>query len=307
MLCSSSAWETTKHVYVDQPWSLAETHRRLSTIPPWTEDLAPTHLLRFIMRAPGDLRPVRDDEVGIQMPVHGTIAQAFLSHLHRLPHSWGLTRLKEYDEHGVEIPGSEVSEGDVPLIRIIVPDTKMIPHLMYYIYHQDQEALLVQLCGEYANPLLNSLFLTNQCNEFLDVRILELRQSEKVAKEVSMDNLAKGLQDVYALHELADYFGLSDDRFWNTIHVAHRVLLDAAGLKRTWQTRREAQERRERILREEAEDKLRKENEAEEKIVENMLLEDYIEEMEVEDIVLDDEEAVVEITRREFYCRRRRP
>ena len=33
------------------------------------------------------------------------------------------------------------------------------------------------------------------------------------------------------------------DRFWNTIDVAHRVLLDAAGLKKTWQTRHEAQAR----------------------------------------------------------------
>ena len=257
------------------------------------------------MRAAGDLRPVLDDEVGIQMAVHGTIAQAFLSHLHRLPRSWGLTRLKEYDESGVEIPDSETSEGDVPFITIVVPDTKMVPHLMYYIYHQDQEALLVQLCGDYAKPLLNNLFLTNQCNEFLDVRITELRQSEKIAREVSMENLANGLHELYSLHELSDYLGLSDDRFWNTLHVAHRVLIDAAGLKKTWEMRQEAQLRRERIMREEAEEKLRKENEAEEKVVEDMLLEDDIEEMEVEDIVLDDEEAVLEITREEFYHRPR--
>jgi hypothetical protein len=215
--------------------------------PPWTEELAPTHLLRFIMRAAGDLRPVLDDEIGIQMPVHGTIAQAFLSHLQRLPRSWGLTRLKEYDENGVEIPDSETSEGDVPFITIVVPDTKMVPHLMYYIYHQDQEALLMQLCGDYAKPLLNNLFLTNQCNEFLDVRAAELRQSEKIAKEVSMEDLANGLYDLYSLHELATTFGLSDDRFWNTLDVAHRVLLDAAGLKKTWEMRHEAQVRRERI------------------------------------------------------------
>jgi hypothetical protein len=273
--------------------------------PPWTEDLAPTHILRFIMRAAGDLRPVYDDEIGIQMPVHGTIAQAFLSHLHRLPRSWGLTRLKEYDDHGVEIPDSETSEGDIPLITVVVPDTRMVPHLMYYIYHQDQEALLIQLCGEYAKPLLNNIFLTNQCNEFLDVRVAELRQSEKIAQEVTLENLTSGLFDLFSLHELADYLGLSDDRFWNTINVAHRVLLDAAGLKQTWKTRQEAQLRRERIKREEAEEKLRKENEAEEKIVEDMLLEDYIEEMEVEEMVLDDEEAVVEITREEFYHRPR--
>jgi len=273
--------------------------------PPWTEELAPTHLLRFIMRAAGDLRPILDDEIGIQMPVHGTIAQAFLAHLHRLPRSWGLTRLKEYDENGIEIPDSETSEGDVPFITVVVPDTKMVPHLMYYIYHQDQEALLVQLCGDYAQPLLSNLFLTNQCNEFLDVRVQELRQSEKIAQEVSMENLASGLYDLYSLHEVADYLGLSDDRFWNTLDVAHRVLLDAAGLKRTWQTRHDAQVRRERINREEAEEKLRKENEAEEKIVEDMLLEDYIDEMEVEEIVLDDDEAVVEITREEFYHRPR--
>jgi hypothetical protein len=286
---------------MDRPWSLADTHRHFIMHPPWTEELAPTHLLNFVTRVAGDLRPVLDDEIGIQMPVHGTIAQAFLSHLHRLPRSWGLTRLKEYDENGVEIPGSETSEGDVPFITIIVPDTKMVPHLMYYIYHQDQEELLVQLCGEYAKPLLNNLFLTNQCNEFLDVRMTELRQSEKIAQEVSIENLRKGLHDLYSLHELADYLGLSDDRFWNTLHVAHRVLLDAASLKVTWKTRHEAQLRRERIMREEAEEKLRKENEAEEKIVEDMVLEDYIEEMEVEEMVLDDEEAVVEISCEEFY------
>ena len=258
------------------------------------------------MRAVGDLRPVLDDEIGVQMPVHGTIAQAFLSHLHRLPRSWGLTRLKEYDENGVEIPDSETSEGDVPFITIIVPDTKMIPHLMYYIYHQDQKALLLQLCGDYAKPLLNNLFLTNQCNEFLDVRIEELRQSEKIAKEVSMDDLANGLYDLYALHQLADFFGLSDDRFWNTLDVAHRVLLDAAGLKQTSQTRPEAPLHEERATHEETEEKLRKENEAEEKAVEDMLLEDYMEEMEVEDMVLDDdEETVLEIAHEELYHRPR--
>ena len=237
---------------MERPWSLADTHRHLTLLPPWTEDLAPTHLLRFIMRAMGDLRPVRDDEVGIQMPVHGAIAQAFLSHLHRLPRSWGLTRLKEYDGNGVEIPDSETSEGDVPFITVVVPDTKMIPHLMYYIYHQDQEALLMQLCGEYAKPLVNSLPLTNQCNEFLDVRVQELRQSEKIAKEVSMGDLAYGLYDLYSLHELADFFGLSDDRFWNTLDVAHRVLLDAAGLKKTWETRGEAQTEQEQVMQKEA-------------------------------------------------------
>lgn len=246
--------------------------------PPWTEELAPTHLLRFIMRAAGDLRPVLDDEVGIQMAVHGTIAQAFLSHLHRLPRSWGLTRLKEYDESGVEIPDSETSEGDVPFITVVVPDMRMVPNLMHYIYHQDQEALLMQLCGNYAKPLLNNLFLTNQCNEFLDVRIAELRQSEKIAQEVSREILGNCLYDLHSLHGLADFLGLSDDRFWNTLHVAHRVLLDAAGLKEKFETRRKEAE------------KLREENKAEEKAVEDMLLEDYIEEMEVEEIVLDDEE-----------------
>ena len=69
---------------MERPWSLADTHWHRSMGPPWTEDLAPTHLLRF-MRAAGDLRPVRDDEIGTQMLVHGAINQAFLSHLHRLP------------------------------------------------------------------------------------------------------------------------------------------------------------------------------------------------------------------------------
>ncbi len=54
-------------------------------------------------------------------------------------------------------------------------------------------------------------------------------------------------------------------------------------------------------MREAAEQKHRKENDAEEKVVEDMLVEDYIEEVEVEGIVLDDEEAVVKITRNEFY------
>jgi len=195
----------------------------------------------------------------------------------------------------------------VPFITIVVPDTKMVPHLMYYIYHQDQEALLLQLCGDYAKPLVNNIFLTNQCNEFLDVRIQELRQSEKIAKEVSLDDLANGLYDLYSLHQLADFFGLSDDRFWNTLDVAHRVLLDAAGLKKTWETRSEEKPQQEQVIREKAEEELRKENEAEEKDVEDMLLDDSIEEMEVEDIVLgdDDDEGVLEITHEEFYHRPR--
>ena len=77
---------------------------------PWTEDLAPTHLVRFIMRATGDLRLVRDAEIGIHMPVHGAIAQAFLLAPPPPPALLGLTRLKEYDVHGVEIPDSETSE-----------------------------------------------------------------------------------------------------------------------------------------------------------------------------------------------------
>ena len=55
-------------------------------------------------------------------------------------------------------------------------------------------------------------------------------------------------------------------------------------------------------MREAAKRKRHKENGADE---EDMLLEDYIEEVVVEDIVLDDEEAVVEITRNEFYHRPR--
>lgn len=49
----------------------------------------------------------------------------------------------------------------MPFITIVVPDTKMIPRLMYYIYYQYQETLLPQLRGDYAKPLLNNLFLTN--------------------------------------------------------------------------------------------------------------------------------------------------
>ena len=37
------------------------------------------------------LRPARGKEIGIQMLVYATIAQAFLTHLQRLPRSWGLT------------------------------------------------------------------------------------------------------------------------------------------------------------------------------------------------------------------------
>ena len=66
--------------------------------------------------------------------------------------------------------------------------------------------------------------------------------------------------------------------------------------------RDEAQLRRERIIREAAEQKLRKENETEKKVVEDMLLEDYIEGMEVQGIVLA-EEAVVKITHDEFHHR----
>ena len=238
--------------------------------PPWNEGVAPSHLFKFVED--------ENDEIGFQMAVHGTIAQAFLAHLQHLPRSWGLTRLQDYDENGVPIPGSETSEGDVPFITVVVPDMRMVPILMYYIYHQNQEALLTRLCGDYAKPLLNNLFLTNQCNEFLDVRIAELRQSEKIAQEVSREILGDRLHDLYSLHGLADFLGLSDDRFWNTLHVAHRVLLDAAGLKEKFETRRNEAE------------KLRKENEAEEKAVEAMLLEDYLEEMEVEEIVLDGEE-----------------
>ena len=73
-------------------------------------------------------------------------------------------------------------------------------------------------------------------------------------------------------------------------------------MKKTCETCDEAQLRHERIIRDAAEQKLRKENEAEEKVVEDMLLEDYIEGMEVQDVVLD-EEAIVEITHDEFHYR----
>ena len=71
----------------------------------------------------------------------------------------------------------------MPFITIIVPDTKVIPQPVYYIYHQDQEALLMQLYGDCA-ALINNLFLTNQCNELLDVGIQELCQSENIVKDV---------------------------------------------------------------------------------------------------------------------------
>ena len=236
------------------------------------------------------------------MPIHSTILQSFLAHIPILPRSWGLTRVYDYDEHGVEIPESETSEGDVPFVTIAVPDARMIPHLMHYIYHQDQEALLIQFCGEYAKPLINNIPLTNQCNEFVDVRTSELRQSEKIAKEVSMDDLSEGLYALYSLHGVADFLGLSDDRFWNTLDVAHRVLLDAAGLKMTWKMRQADQPQQEQVMQKEAEEKLREEDEAEEKIVEDILFEDDNEEMEVEEMLLyDEEESDLENAHGVFY------
>ena len=77
--------ETTKHLYVEQPWSLADTHQHLTLLLPWTEDLTLTVLLRFII-----LHPLSDKEIGVQMPVHGAVAQAFLSHL-RASHDLGAT------------------------------------------------------------------------------------------------------------------------------------------------------------------------------------------------------------------------
>ena len=77
----------------------------------------------------------------------------------------------------------------MPFVTIVVPDTKMIPHL---IYHQDQQALLMRLCSDYAKPLLNNLFLSSQCIEFLDVSIEGMRQSEKTAQEVTMSDLFNG-------------------------------------------------------------------------------------------------------------------
>ena len=40
-----------------------------------------------------------------------------------------------------------------------------------------------------------------------------------------MGGLSNGLYDLYSLHELGNFYGLSDDRFWNT--------LGAVGLKQT--------------------------------------------------------------------------
>ena len=76
-----------------------------------------------------------------------------------------------------------------------------------------------------------------------------------------MTDLANGLYDLHSLHEPADFFALSDDRFWNTLDVVHRILVDAAGLKETWQTRGGEQ-----VMREETE-KHQEENETKEKIV----------------------------------------
>ena len=41
----------------------------------------------------------------------------------------------------------------------------------------------------------NNLFLTNQCNEFLEVKIQE-RQSGKIAKDARMGDVANGLYDI---------------------------------------------------------------------------------------------------------------
>ncbi len=54
------------HISVERQWSLADTHRHVSVRPPWTEKLAPAHLLLFIMRSSGDLLHVLDDEIRIQ-------------------------------------------------------------------------------------------------------------------------------------------------------------------------------------------------------------------------------------------------
>ena len=82
------------------------------------------------MRAGGDLLPVLDDEIRIHMPAYDAIVQAFFSYLHRL------TCLKVYDENSFKIPDSETTEGEMAFITIVTPDTKMLPHLMYYIYHR---------------------------------------------------------------------------------------------------------------------------------------------------------------------------
>ena len=74
-----------------------------------------------------------DDEIGIQMPVYATIAQAFLANLQHLRRSWGPSRLNVYYENGIKIPDSETSKDDVPFITItiVVPDTKVIPRLIH--------------------------------------------------------------------------------------------------------------------------------------------------------------------------------
>jgi hypothetical protein len=83
------------------------------------------------MRAAGDLRPVLGTEIGTRMPVHSRIDQAFLADLQRLPRCCGFAKLRRYDGNGVEIPDSETTECGVPYVMVVVPDTKMIPHLMY--------------------------------------------------------------------------------------------------------------------------------------------------------------------------------
>ena len=113
----------------------------------------------------------------------------------------------------------------MPFVTIVVLDTKMVLHLMYCIYHQYQKTLLLQLRGDYTTPLLNNLFLTNPSNEFLSVRIEELCQSKKIAKDVNMDDLSNRLYDLHSLHEIEDFYGLSDDRSWNR--------LDAVSFKKT--------------------------------------------------------------------------
>ena len=141
-------------------------------------------------------------------------------------------------------------------ITIIVPDTKMISHSMYYTYHQYQEKLFLLLCDDYTKPPLNNLFLTNPCNEFLGVRIEELRQSKKISKEVSMHDAPNRLYGLYSLHEFGEFSELCSDRSWNT--------LDAVGFNNIRQMLHRAQIWRERIVREAAEQTHRKENMAEE-------------------------------------------
>ena len=71
-----------------------------------------------------------------------------------------------------------------------------------------------------------------------------------------MHDAPNRLYDLYSLHKFGEFSELYSDCLWNT--------LDAVGFKNTWRMLHGAQTRRERIVREAAEQTRRKENVVEE-------------------------------------------